>query len=78
MFLFKQRYIIWENNGNSMDLKSYLNSIGQSGKFFAKRLGVTPQCIYNYYTKKRNPSKFVKEKIEELTDGKVRADEWKN
>jgi len=61
-----------------MDLKTYLKSIKKMQTSFAIELGVTPQTIYHYCNGKRNPSKFVKEKIEELTDGNVKADEWKN
>lgn len=59
-----------------MDLKEYLQSIGQSQVFFAKILGVSKQTICGYCNKKINPSKFAKEKIEEITNGQVKAEDW--
>ena len=61
-----------------MKLKEYLESIGQSQIFFANKLGMSKQSICGYCNERINPSKFVKEKIEELTEGKVKKDEWKD
>jgi len=61
-----------------MTLKEYLASIGQSQIFFAKRLGMSKQSICGYCNGRIKPGKFVKEKIEEITNGKVKANKWES
>jgi len=59
-----------------MTLREYLDTIGQKQTFFAIRLGVSKQTICRYCNGKGIPGRFVREKIEMLTDGDVKSEEW--
>lgn len=51
-----------------MELKEYLIEKRQSMAEFAFKLGVTVQYMWSLCNKKRVPSVFLAEKIEQLTD----------
>lgn len=59
-----------------MKLREYLNNKGIKIKFFASQMGVDTSYVSNWMAGKKIPRKESMKKIEELTGGKVRPNDW--
>lgn len=55
-----------------MDIKNYLFEENISQSSFAKRLGITKSYLSRIITGKQEPGRFLIEKIEFITRGKVK------
>ena len=54
-------------------LKEYIHNRGMKYKFFAERVGITYTALYGYIHKNRIPNKFVAMRIENITNGEIKA-----
>lgn len=61
-----------------MDLKTYLESRSFTKKEFAKLIGISSAAVSNYICKKRKPALDIAIKIEQVTKGKVSAQDLFN
>ena len=59
-----------------MKLKVYLESKGMSQEDFSHLLGITPAMTSYMASGKRSPSLALALKIQRLTSGKVRPEDW--
>lgn len=58
-----------------MKLRDYIKSNGISVVFFAKKVGVSPCSIFNYFNGSRRPHIFRAKFIQEITDGQVTVED---
>ncbi|CCB87751.1 helix-turn-helix domain-containing protein [Simkania negevensis] len=54
-----------------MELKEYLESNGIKHKYFAEKVGISPQSLSDLVNKKTAPRQKTAQKIVELTKGEV-------
>ncbi len=58
-----------------MDLKMYVTSRHLEYKEFAEMVGISVSALSNYIHKRREPRKAIRNKIIEITKGKVTLDD---
>jgi predicted transcriptional regulator len=61
-----------------MNLKRYLETRRFTKKEFARLIGVSSAAVSNYICKKRKPALDIAIRIEQVTDGKVTAQDLFN
>jgi len=54
-----------------MELKEYLESNGIKQKYFAEKVGISPQSLSDLVNKKTAPRQKTAQKIVKLTNGEV-------
>ena len=59
-----------------MKLENYVHERGLSAERFASELGCTTKTVYRYFRGERIPEARVMTQIFDLTDGKVRPDDF--
>ena len=61
-----------------MQLKKWIDSQKMSVMDFAKKYGLTFQSVFNWISGRNKPMRIYRAKIEQITDGKVKQEDWEH